>query len=325
LGLCFQNKINYKSVYSTDKDTTLGYNEYSNRATVNSISVSAAYSITRFLGVGITYNYWLSMGNEADDYSFYNTRTWDKERYPYNQNVIESHETFRYYGSNFTAGILMDFSPFRVPLRFALRYESKFALKDAYEADYSLSYRYSNNIDTTYAENYHGTEKYFFPSIFSAGLSYRIGDYFTIACDFDIRPFKDEVYTYEYKYCKTMVTSHTDTLDYSENVDAYYLLKSNANLNQFRIGLEYIFHPKFAFIPVRAGWKNNPTSISDQSTKDQVYAHSLNFGTGLILKRISVDFAYERYAYSRNVLIIDEYYTEEKIFNSFILSLIVSL
>ena len=34
--------------------------------------------------------------------------------------------------SNFTAGILLDFSTFHLPLRFALKYESKFVLKNDY-------------------------------------------------------------------------------------------------------------------------------------------------------------------------------------------------
>ena len=67
----------------------LGYEEYKNKLTINSFSVSGAYSITRFLGIGISYNQWFSLGNKADTYEYYNTRDWDnKEKYPYDLNTV---------------------------------------------------------------------------------------------------------------------------------------------------------------------------------------------------------------------------------------------
>ena len=325
-GFSFQNRINYKSAYSTGNDTTLGNSNYKNKVTVNSISICAAYSVTRFIGVGFSYNHWFSLGNRSDEYAFYNTRDWsDKIKYPYDQNIVETAETYKYSGGNVNAGILLNFTSFHVPLRFALKYESKFVLKNDYYANYQLDYQYDNNVDTLRAETYEGIEKYFFPSILSAGISYRFGDYFTIACDYDIRPFKNNTYSYDYSYVKSETTTHTDTLNHGVFNDVYYLLKDNENLLQFRIGAEYIFHPKFALIPVRVGWKNNPTSISDQVSLEQVFARSLNFGTGIIKKHFSIDLAYERYIYNRDVIILDDQYSEDKIFHFLILSVIVSL
>jgi len=325
-GVSYQNKINCKSAYSTGNDTSAGYSNYKNKVTVNSFSVSGAFSITRFLGIGITYNQWFSLGNEADGYDYTNTRDWDnKVAYPYDLNTIETAETFKYKGSNFNAGILLDFSTFHLPLRFALKYESKFVLKNDYYARFKLDFQYKNSIDTTYLETFDGIEKFHFPGIMAMGISYRIGDYLTIACDYDIKPFKNKDYIINYTFYKSLITTHTDTMDYGPYEDKFKLLECNDNLHQFRIGAEYIIHPRFALIPVRAGWKNNPTRLSDQVSHEQVYAHSLNFGTGLIIQHLSIDLAYERYLFNRNIVILEQNYFEEKIFHFFTLSMILSL
>ena len=324
-GVSFQNKTNSKSVYTTGNDTTLEFEDYSTKLTINSLSISGAYSITRFLGIGISYNQWFSLGNKSDGYEYHNTRNWiDKEEYPYDLNTVELAETFKYRASNITAGILLDFSTFHLPLRFALKYESKFVLKNDWNGSFRSDYLYKNNIDTIYLEKWDGIQKGHFPAILAMGISYRIGDYFTIACDFDMKPFKDRDYSWDYSYCKFRITTQTDTILCGSYNEIHHLTKSNSNLNQFRIGAEYIIHPKFALIPVRAGWKNNPTSIGDQVSPKQVFAHSLNFGTGVITKHISMDLAYERYVYNRDIIIMDNYYSEEKIFHFFILSLILS-
>jgi long-subunit fatty acid transport protein len=99
---------------------------------------------------------------------------------------------------------------------------------------------------------------------------------------------------------------------------------SNDNLNQFRIGAEYILHPEFALIPVRIGWKNNPTNVANYDINgiptSQVFASSFNAGFGLISKNFSIDFAYEYYGLENSR--VDTERTEHTL-HSMILSIIV--
>ena len=102
------------------------------------------------------------------------------------------------------------------------------------------------------------------------------------------------------------------------------LVQSNDNLNQFRVGMEYILHPKFALVPVRIGWKNNPTNLANQDINglptEQVFASSFNAGLGLISKNFSVDIAYEYYNLSQEGVSI---FMSDHTLQSFILSLII--
>jgi len=210
----------------------------------------------------------------------------------------------------------LDFASFKYPLRFALKYESKFALKKEYEVIYETQYIYEDH-EITYSDIYKGPVKYYMPGIIAMGISYRVGDYFTVACDYDIRPFKSSVSDWDYRHYSDWQNPPLDTLCY----DVYFLMESNENLNQLRIGLEYILHPKFALIPVRAGWKNNPTSISNYDENhepfEQVFAHSLNFGLGLITKYYSLDLAYEQYKYDRMDI---NFKNEKRNYHVFVLS-----
>ena len=326
-GISLQNKLNYKFDYSSDKKYKQALNTGKNNVTVNSISLCGAYSITRFLNFGFSYNQWFSMGNKSDVYDHYNYKLLDNTDHPEDEIILETSENFKYSGSNYSAGILLDFAPYHFPLRFALKFDSKFALKNEYDATDRYEYIYENNIDTTYLDILKGNIKYFFPITTALGISYRFGDYFTIACDYDIRPFKNKLNSWDYSsnyslYANNVRTILSDTASY----ELYYLLKANENLNQFRIGFEYILHPKFALIPVRAGWKNNPTSISSYDENllpaEQVFAYSINFGLGLITRSFSVDLAYERYNYKRRDNL---FYKDKMIYHFLILSAIIYL
>ena len=80
--------------------------------------------------------------------------------------------------------------------------KANLCLRTIIMSDYRLDYQYKNNIDTIYFEKYDGIEKGNFPGIIAMGVSYRIGDYLTIACDYDMRPFKNKVYSWDYTYYK---------------------------------------------------------------------------------------------------------------------------
>ena len=329
-GISFQNEMNYKYNYSNDKNIIINQksnHKGKNNVTVNSVSLCGAFSITRFLSFGFSFNQWFSLGNKANSYSSYNTKLFDSLNYEYEKSVYTTTENFNFHRCNYSGGVLLDFAPYNFPLRVALKLDSKFALCNDYEVSHQSDYIYNNNVDTTWLDALKGTEKYFFPVITSIGLSYRFNDYLTIACDYDIRPFKENVYTWEFNESFSYSASDRETYLWEiDTIYAFNLLKANENLNQFRIGVEYILHPKFALIPVRAGLKNNPTSINSYNesklTEKQVFAHSINVGCGVVTRRFSIDLAYELYKYDR---IDADLYRDIQLYHFLVLSAILFL
>lgn len=73
------------------------------------------------------------------------------------------------------------------------------------------------------------------------------------------------------------------------------------DINQFRVGAEYVVDAGFADIPVRAGYRNEPSIsrevlyLSSDSTDygDQINTNIFSFGTGLYFDKIWFDLAYQ--------------------------------
>jgi hypothetical protein len=304
-GVSYQNKMNFK--YSFENLQSEFGNNYGKRnLTVNSVSLDAACSITRFMDVGFSYNQWFSLGNKLEDaesmYGIY------ADEYVYTRNT-----SYRFSGHNFTIGILFDFSPFHMPVRYTLKYDSKLLLTDEYEFIGREEIVHYDGADTTHLNLVQGTEKYEYPGVLTNGLSFRIGDYLTLSCDFDIQLFRDNRWIFDYSQTRRYFTGDQETI-FMDTVIHYELpfFYDHIAFNQYRIGLEYILHPEFGLVPVRAGWKNNPTELNtfnaEKEPVKRVMANSLSCGTGISLKRFSIDLAYEAYWFRR----MDENYNNEK-------------
>jgi hypothetical protein len=319
-------EYDYKAVYSFD---FLGFVYFENlpsenskmhgkrNLTVNSASLSAAFSVTRFIGIGVSYNQWFSLGNNMENYEYLYKKYADE--YTYERNV-----NYKFSGHNFTAGILLDFSVFHVPLRYTLKYDSKLWLTDAYKFTGREELIHYDGADTTYLNLLNVTEKFEYPGIITNGFAYRIGNYLTLACDFDIQLFQDNSWIYDYSQTRSYITGDQETIyvddkGYEDDVFFYDFIA----FNQYRIGLEYILHPEFGYIPVRAGYKNSPTEMNtfDKYKKPvkRTMANSINCGTGITLKCFSIDLAYEANWFHR---MDEEFRDEKKIDHFFILSAI---
>lgn len=109
-------------------------------------------------------------------------------------------------------------------------------------------------------------EKLDIPIMLGAGLSYRFGENLTVATDFETRKYKK-----------------TDLGD--------------DDLNQFRIGAEYLWVSDFAVIPVRAGFQTVPTLGRDYKD-NQISGSAISLGSGIIFSRFAFDLALVRTAYS---------------------------
>lgn len=282
--------------------------------TVNSASFSTGYSLNDFISLGITFNKYFSLGNsaawnyayEASDYTYY----------------FQREEEYSFSGFNMTMGALIDFSSMNIPLKLAARVNSPLNLKNDYSSHRDYHYEYPSE-DYYHIKTKDGFQISHIPWILGTGVSYRIGDYFTIAADYDLKPFKDDEVTDEYQLY--------DDFNYDPPMDSlvktsYDLVQSNENLNELRVGMEYILHPGFGLIPVRVGWKNNPTEIANMDENgdptEMVRGKSINAGFGYITKYFSLDAAYEYYTHNHTrVNSFDKDYT----LHLFTLSVIIYL
>ena len=107
----------------------------------------------------------------------------------------------------------------------------------------------------------------------------------------------------------------------------------NENLNQFRVGLEYSIIARNLVIPLRIGYRNDPTLEASSSVNNNVTTYDkteigdiLTFGIGASFARLSVDAAYE-YRISkdrkRNFDLSEYSYDYTAKYNNFMLSTIV--
>jgi len=316
LGASYQNKMNFK--YNFENLPSEDSKMYGKRnLTVNSVSLSGAFSITRFIGIGLSYNQWFSLGNKMENHEYLYKKYADE--YTFDRNI-----NYSYSGHNFTAGILLDFSPFHVPLRYTVKYDSKLWLTDVYDFTGREELIHYDGADTIYLNLLNVTEKFEYPGIITSGFAYRIGNYLTLACDFDIQLFRDNSWIYDYSQTRRYFTGGQETIyiDDKGYEDVVFFYDFVA-FNQYRIGLEYILHPEFGYIPVRAGYKNSPTEMNTfnkyKKPVKRTMANSINCGTGITLKRFSIDLAYEANWFHR---MDEEFRDEKKIDHFFILSAI---
>jgi len=229
-------------------------------------------------------------------------------------------EVYSFSGFNIILGAFADLTSSGIPLKLAARVNTPLNLKNDFSS--LTDYHYSAVFDEDYyVQRKEGSETYHIPWILGTGVSYRMGDYLTFAADYDIKPFKDAE--------RTMLYDYYDDYAYDPPMNTVVdssdlLVQSNDNMNQFRVGVEYILHPSYALIPLRIGWKNNPTNLANFDANglpaDQVFASSINAGLGFISKYFSVDFAYEYYKYEQEGE--NKFYALHEM-HSFILSVIV--
>lgn len=286
LGISLQKQLDFNysySVYYEDQDEAV--EEVKSKTNIYSISASAGYSILPFLALGITFNKWFSIGS------------WEEYIFPGNPDEDYKFSNIKYTGFNLGLGMLVNMEEVysALPLRFGFRAKTPFTLSE----DFTLSGRYEGEGLSRDLE---------MPFCAGLGLAYRLGNYFTIATDYELRLFEDKRVIYYGEFY--------DNLEYEDLVYLdYNLSRSNKNLNQFRLGLEYIFSPaKFSgsrsgdvlgmgnlLIPIRCGFKTNPTTMANYDYAgdpvSQVKGKSINLGFGTVFNKFSFDLAYEIFWY----------------------------
>lgn len=136
------------------------------------------------------------------------------------------------------------------------------------------------------------TVKYNMPLSYSLGIAAMPVENLTLAIDFDSRPMS-----------KVDLKVDWEQVFYQDSeFDAEW-----EDVNQFRIGAEYILDAGFADLPLRAGFRNEPSATKEITSDtwnttdstwtrefgDQISTNILAFGTGVHFERIWFDLAYQ--------------------------------
>jgi hypothetical protein len=182
-------------------------------------------------------------------------------------------------GLNFAAGALADLHGLSnpIPLKIGVAVKTPFTL----EAD--ADYNFGGGAGSADVEIE-------MPLMVGAGASAQIGQNFTVAFDYEIRLFKDR-----------KITTTVSGMSVSEPVS-----DSDEDLNQIRVGAEYLIVMKGGVIPIRAGFRTVPTVLanyewnrdsSNYYPSGQVSGKGYSAGTGFISGSFALDFAYTREIY----------------------------
>jgi len=137
------------------------------------------------------------------------------------------------------------------------------------------------------------TVKYNLPYGISAGLAANPVEKLTVAVDLSLRSLSSVEMDMNWE--RTDIPDTTIDLEWQD-------------LTQFRIGAEYVLDAGFADIPVRAGFRNEPSpsrevlSITNgvRDYGSQITTNIITFGTGLYFDRSWLDFAYQMGSSSYN-------------------------
>ncbi|MBN2460128.1 MAG: hypothetical protein JXB60_00860, partial [Candidatus Cloacimonetes bacterium] len=198
-------------------------------------------------------------------------------KYTYESNDRADYEYEESYsGLNFVFGGMLDLNNLNnpIPLKFGITFRTPFDLKIEYED----------------SDDFEGEQTLGLPTMIGFGTSYRFGEFFTISADYEMRT-----------YSESKIEEDDQEWDLTDN-----------DINQFRVGAEYLVVTDFAVIPIRGGWHNYPTLFSnvdeDGEFDDQVIGMGFAVGSGLIFQKFAFDvtFTYDSYE------IVDKYLFETK-------------
>jgi len=181
-----------------------------------------------------------------------------------------------YSGLNFVIGGMLDLNNLNnpIPLKLGVTFRTPF--------DLDIEYEDSDGLE--------GDQTLGLPNMIGFGASYRFGDFFTVSADYEMRT-----------YSESKIKEDDNEWDLTDN-----------DINQIRVGAEYLLVTDFAVIPIRGGWHNYPTLFSnvdeDGEFDDQVIGMGFAVGSGLIFQKFAFDVTFTYDAYE----IVDKWWYETK-------------
>ena len=255
-AVAFQKQLDNYSEYDTKTES------YSSSGGANTITPGIGIKLHPMIYVGGAVNIWLGNFENSD---------LDKS------SNYSSNNDGSYSGTNFTAGLLVDFEGMKKPIPIKLGA----TVKTPFDLKYDGNYQWKQNGNVYKKGAFVNTVE--FPLMFGFGASGRIGESFTLSVDFETRQYGDR-----------QIFRTTD----GKAIDTLQLSDSKTNLNQVRVGAEYLIVTSAGVIPLRAGFRTIPTlranwDINDKPS-DQVTGTGFTAGTGFISQSFALDVTYSR-------------------------------
>lgn len=257
LAVAYQKQIDFYSKEETD------IYSYESEGGANTVTPGVAMRFGSVFAVGASSNFWMGSADQIEA---------DKTQVP----PQETKSTLNFSGTNFVAGAMVDLNGLQrpVPLKFGATLRTPFDLTVEFE-DFP-----DNKIIVQ------------MPLMIGFGASFRIGDNFLIAADYESRAFGDKKFQF---YYQDILSGETNIADLDES------------LNQVRVGAEYLIVFSGGVIPLRAGFHTVPTIYADADwdgveyvPKDQVVGKGFSVGTGVITGGFALDAALSIDTYEQN-------------------------
>lgn len=137
------------------------------------------------------------------------------------------------------------------------------------------------------------------PQMIGLGAAYQASDKLTVAADFEMRKYSNSE-------IEDNATGEKDKAGFED-------------INQFRLGAEYLIMSGNSILPVRLGLATTPTLFKDSNDK-QISGVNLTAGVGLIMGNINLDLGLEYNAYPYELDILGTKYDYSENYLRFIIS-----
>lgn len=265
VAAAYQSQLDF---YGKESSDTSSYESTGGGAT---FTPGVAVRVASIFSLGGAANIWFGPNDQTYQVN-------NQAKYPpyrgYTSNLAAT-----FTGLNFVGGALFDFSGLSnpIPLKFGVNLRTPFTLKREDKITRTLPGQTFNDEKRTIEID--------MPLMFGVGTSFRIGENFTVAADFEMRMFQDTKIRF---------------IGSDGSVSSDSLTQRNENLNQVRVGAEYLVVFSGGVIPIRAGFRTVPTVLANYEwdsnqgylSTGKVGGRGFTVGTGFISTSFALDFAY---------------------------------
>jgi hypothetical protein len=285
LAVALQRQLDFNGNL-TEQYESGGYtfiNSVNSSGKVNTITPAISMKLGALFSVGLSANFWVGNLDYKTQFKVLNSGR------DINEFKID------YSGFNLVIGGLVDFENQQngAPLKIGVALRTPFTLKGngTINQDYQVTDVGTRSLDAT--------QEISMPVMFGLGASYRIGDNFTLAADMEIRNYGD-------KKIKNAISSRLFNISGTSEQN---ISESGANLNEVRLGAEYLIVLAHSVIPLRLGFKSVPTTLADYTydytkgmyvpTTNQVKGGAIALGSGYITDSFALDITLSSLTYTQ--------------------------
>lgn len=247
------------------------------RGEIKAFAPAYAIQVTDDLSVGLTLNFWKNItgGRNGWKEKYSSRSTGDFVGNPVILTVDSEEEYSNFRGINFNLGLLWSITDI---ITFGAVFKSPFTAKMDHHIKFHTTTTFPLSGNTSFSDfEERDSKEMHLPLSYGAGLAFRFSDELTLAFD----AYRTEWGGYYNRSASGFESSPIDGRSRSEsNIEA---------ATQVHAGAEYLYILEKIIIPIRVGfyWEPEPTEGSPEDF------FGLAFGTGMSMKDISIDFAYQ--------------------------------